>query len=229
MTPETELKPKLLTIPEFAAKIKAKHPQYKDLPDDVLAAKVTHKYPAYESRVEPPFFTQGTLPNGQPGYVPDLSSGHWAPNVRIATQAETEQDIKDATKPPVSLESVIQSRLETVKQQRRQQEVQQRVARARTVAQPNSIYAQAQQRARTGQTIPSPYGRIHQATPEQAAAFEREAEVSAAQRDVSNSPFVMRVIGQQWPRLVGGVQQQVANLLENPAFMVPGADALRRR
>jgi orotate phosphoribosyltransferase-like protein/2'-5' RNA ligase len=56
-----------------------------------------------------------------------------------------------------------------------------------------------------------------------------DEEVLAGQHDMARAPFVMRVIGQQWPRFVSGVQQQVANILENPQFMVPAADALRKK
>ena len=40
-----------LTVSEFAAKIKAKYPEYKDIDDLELSRKIVGKYPEYESLV----------------------------------------------------------------------------------------------------------------------------------------------------------------------------------
>ncbi len=40
-----------LTVSEFAAKIKAKYPEYKDIDDLELSRKIVDKYPEYESLV----------------------------------------------------------------------------------------------------------------------------------------------------------------------------------
>lgn len=52
----------LLTPTEFAQRIKAKYPDYKDVPDDVLAAKMLEKYPEYRDRVVTPDFRIQNLP-----------------------------------------------------------------------------------------------------------------------------------------------------------------------
>jgi len=41
-----------LSVKDFAAKIKAKYPDYKDIPDDVLTDKIIAKYPDYASQVD---------------------------------------------------------------------------------------------------------------------------------------------------------------------------------
>lgn len=41
-----------LPIPKFAAKIKAKYPQYKDIEDTVLVQKILAKYPEYNEQVD---------------------------------------------------------------------------------------------------------------------------------------------------------------------------------
>ena len=41
-----------LSITEFAAKIKAKYPSYKDVDDVTLAKKIVEKYPDYASSVD---------------------------------------------------------------------------------------------------------------------------------------------------------------------------------
>ena len=41
-----------LPIPQFAAKIKAKYPEYKDIEDTVLVQKILAKYPEYGEQVD---------------------------------------------------------------------------------------------------------------------------------------------------------------------------------
>ena len=41
-----------LPIPQFAAKIKAKYPEYKDVNDTLLVQKILDKYPEYNSQVD---------------------------------------------------------------------------------------------------------------------------------------------------------------------------------
>lgn len=48
---------KPLTRVQFAQKVKAKYPEYKDVDDEVLATKMLEKYPEYSSTVE----TEGAL------------------------------------------------------------------------------------------------------------------------------------------------------------------------
>lgn len=46
--------PKKLKVSEFAAKVKVKYPEYKDLADDVLVDKIIAKYPQYKTQVDIP-------------------------------------------------------------------------------------------------------------------------------------------------------------------------------
>jgi hypothetical protein len=41
-----------LSIAQFAAEVKSKYPQYKDIDDSVLANKMIEKYPVYADKVE---------------------------------------------------------------------------------------------------------------------------------------------------------------------------------
>jgi len=41
-----------LSVQDFSAKIKAKYPQYKDIPDDQLAQKIVDKHPVYKDQVD---------------------------------------------------------------------------------------------------------------------------------------------------------------------------------
>jgi hypothetical protein len=78
-----------LSPSQFAALIKAKYPQYRDIPDDELSRKVLAKYPQYRSWVvltpsKPPQESQSNLPAGYvldppqaslpPGYTLDSPS-----------------------------------------------------------------------------------------------------------------------------------------------------------
>lgn len=177
-TPET-----LLPLTEFAARIKAKHPIYKDVDDRTLAAKVAHKYPKYLDKVDfgsieeneaavgaskAQFDTaQANLqsnidarsPLGRelnPKVVPRVQRPKLGPNeegiVSLASDSDLQPQPKATTGPalqepvvsaesltrprtvaPVSLEPVIQSRLDATKKQNRQRDVQRRVAQARAV------------------------------------------------------------------------------------------------
>lgn len=57
--------PQKLTATEFAQSIKAKYPDYAEVPDDVLAAKMLEKYPEYRDRVITPDFTTQNEPFGR--------------------------------------------------------------------------------------------------------------------------------------------------------------------
>jgi hypothetical protein len=46
-----EEKDTLLTVDEFATKIKEKYPEYKDVDNLTLANKIVEKYPEYKSKV----------------------------------------------------------------------------------------------------------------------------------------------------------------------------------
>jgi len=46
--------PKKLKVSEFAAKVRVKYPEYKDIADDVLVDKIVAKYPQYKDKVELP-------------------------------------------------------------------------------------------------------------------------------------------------------------------------------
>jgi len=52
----------LLTPTEFARQIKAKYPDYANVPDDELATRMLEKYPEYRDRVRPPDFTATNEP-----------------------------------------------------------------------------------------------------------------------------------------------------------------------
>ncbi len=181
-TPETELTSKPLSIPEFAARIRAKHPKVYDEVDDVtLAAKVTHKYPKYLDKVDfgdpaqaqsevdaakAQFETaQASLLSGvredvsplgkqlNPDVVQTVKRPKLKPNEEGIVSLASDTALLSATPggqavsvpptspspsqsaPPVSLDPVIQGRLEAAKKQRRQQEIQRRVANARQVRQ----------------------------------------------------------------------------------------------
>ena len=41
-----------LPIPQFAAKIKAKYPEYKDVNDTLLVKRIVEKYPEYKESVD---------------------------------------------------------------------------------------------------------------------------------------------------------------------------------
>lgn len=189
MTSETELSPKPLSIPEFAARIRRKYPsKYEEVDDRVLASRVAHKHPQYANRIdfgtteqaeaevktaELSFYdAQNKLVSatGQklnPDPAPRVKGPKLKANEEgIVSLAGDENSTVEnpATRPrtvtqaPVALDPVIQSRLESVKRQRQQRETQQRVERARQnraqSQQPtNSIYAAAQERARTGRTL----------------------------------------------------------------------------
>lgn len=53
------------TIDQFGATIKAKHPEYKDIPDAQLGQKVLAKYPQYQDMIAPP-----PRPDDPKGYAP---------------------------------------------------------------------------------------------------------------------------------------------------------------
>lgn len=180
MTPETELTPKPLSITEFAAKIKAKHKEYAEVDDRVLAARIVRKYPQYQQQVD--FGTPeeneaaASVAEGQfnqarsnlmsatgqklnPNAVQTIKRPKLALNeegiVSLATDTEiapleivhSQTPDKPVTRPlpieatrprrvsPIALDSVVQGRLEAVKQQRRQVQSQQRVQKARQTMQ----------------------------------------------------------------------------------------------
>src|SRR6478609_2008179 len=54
-----------LTATEFAQRIKAQYPDYAEVPDDVLAAKMLDKYPEYRDRVITPDFSVKNEPYGR--------------------------------------------------------------------------------------------------------------------------------------------------------------------
>ncbi len=61
-----------LSVTEFAAKIKTKYPQYKDISDDELTQKIIAKYPAYAAQVD---FKKKVGTTDSPIGGQDLSSG----------------------------------------------------------------------------------------------------------------------------------------------------------
>lgn len=71
---EEVIDPPKLSVQDFATKIKAKYPQYKDIPNDELANKVIAKHPEYESQVD----LQKKSPD-QTTSVPSSSGGGTSP------------------------------------------------------------------------------------------------------------------------------------------------------
>lgn len=63
-----------MTRKEFAASIKAKYPQYKEVPDDQLVDAMLEKYPTYKAQVQDPPQGGGTLAMGRNPVTSDNSS-----------------------------------------------------------------------------------------------------------------------------------------------------------
>jgi|GEM_PF-3164123 len=61
--PQQQDPPVKLKRSEFAAKIKAKHPEYKDVEDNLLVDKIIAKYPEYADTVEPFKKKESTVPS----------------------------------------------------------------------------------------------------------------------------------------------------------------------
>jgi hypothetical protein len=83
-----------LTIEQFAQKIKAKYPQYKDVNDSVLVDKVIAKYPEYKERVNVPQATQ-SLPQQQAFQVKISEPTFKAAPMQTPVQTFTDQKPPD--------------------------------------------------------------------------------------------------------------------------------------
>ena len=71
--PQQEEPPKKLSVGEFAAKIKSKYPEYKDIDDSELTSKMLSKFPVYKDQVD---FTEKKnvgQPSGSGGQEPKTS------------------------------------------------------------------------------------------------------------------------------------------------------------
>ena len=67
-----------VTVEEFAAKIKAKYPEYNDVDDLTLAKAIVGKYPEYEQVVSFETSTDETIKKKE-GFTPSPSSGGQSP------------------------------------------------------------------------------------------------------------------------------------------------------
>jgi len=59
-----------LTIEQFAQKVKAKYPEYKDVNDSVLVEKMVAKYPEYKTKINYETPKQQPAPTAQPEFKP---------------------------------------------------------------------------------------------------------------------------------------------------------------
>lgn len=84
-----------LTIEQFAQKVKAKYPQYKDVDDSVLVDKIIAKHPEYKDRVD---VTRGSqqLPQSQAFQI-KISEPTFKPQSQARTFADSQLSMDGTT------------------------------------------------------------------------------------------------------------------------------------
>lgn len=82
-----------LTIPAFAARVKEKYPEYKDVEDTLLTQKIVEKYPEYKDKVDYEVKPSKPLPSFQEQTgIPISPVGTYKPSVKEAAQKDKEEN-----------------------------------------------------------------------------------------------------------------------------------------
>lgn len=89
------MQPPLYSIKDFAAKIKAKYPEYKDVDDNTLVQKITDKYPEYKRQLDPTEFDASKKKVGSQNLS---TSSNTSTNTNLSLGGEKNKNVYDPVK-----------------------------------------------------------------------------------------------------------------------------------
>ena len=109
-----------LSVDEFAGKVKAKYPEYKDVDNRTLSEKIVAKYPEYKDKVDLSAPTQPTairdrapLPDMPPADIPPTSTDSFTVGTRTAPAQQPITEQSQVTPPappaPIQMQDVMES------------------------------------------------------------------------------------------------------------------------